>query len=108
MVPAAAHPVALRHWPLLALPGTAAGAPRALESRDLGMRISRAEFLGLGRRREQPTRQEDELLAVFVRGALVNPLNAHAWGWQKRSKLARQWKEAVATALLDAHYSGRY
>lgn len=55
----------------------------------------------LGRRRQQPVKGPGELLAVFVPGKLVNPLNASAWGWQKRSRLAKKWKEAVATALFE-------
>jgi hypothetical protein len=53
------------------------------------------------RARQQPERQAGELLAIFVPGRLVNPLNAHAWGWRKRSRTAKAWKERVAVALLE-------
>ena len=67
--------------------------------------FTRAEVEGAkarkGRRDLQPVKAEGELLAVFVSGKLVNPLNASAWGWQKRSRLARTWKDRVAHALFE-------
>lgn len=64
--------------------------------------LTKAEAAALGRRAQQPPKQPGDLLAVFVAGKLVNPLNASAWGWQKRSRLARTWKENVAQALLES------
>ena len=67
--------------------------------------ITRAEAAALGRRlrsrQGQPVKALGELLAIFVPGKFVNPLNANAWGWQKRSRLAKQWKLAVANALFE-------
>lgn len=65
------------------------------------MRVTSAELAGLKRKREQPARTEGELLAIFVPGRLLNPLNASAWVWQKRSRYAKQWRERVADALWD-------
>ena len=66
------------------------------------MNLTKADAARLGRQRLQPVKAKDELLAIFCPGRLVNPLNASAWGWQKRSRLAKQWKERVAMALLEA------
>ena len=71
------------------------------------MNISKADAAMLGRRAEQPVKGPGDLIAVFVAGKLVNPLNASAWGWQKRSRLARQWKERVAHAVYDAVQDSR-
>ena len=54
------------------------------------MNLTRSDITRLGRQRLQPVKAEGELLAVFVAGELVNPLNASAWRWQKRSRLAKQ------------------
>jgi hypothetical protein len=67
------------------------------------MTLSRADVAMLGRRQHRLVKSDGELLAVFVEGKLVNPLNASAWGWQKRSRLAKQWKQRVAMALLEAN-----
>lgn len=69
------------------------------------MNITRTEAARLGRRAEQPVKAAGELLAVFVRGHLVNPLNATAWGWRKRSQLAKSWKQRVAQALLESSWA---
>lgn len=66
--------------------------------------ITRGEVARLGRKRQQPVKAEGELLAVFCAGKLVNPLNASAWGWQKRSRLARKWKDAVALMIYEARW----
>ena len=65
------------------------------------MGLTKADVAALGRKQQRPVRAEGELLAVFVPGKVVNPLNASAWMWQKRSRLAKQWKERVALALLE-------
>ena len=67
-------------------------------------RLTREEAKALGRRAQQPTRAPGELIAVWVSGKLVNPLNASAWGWQKRSRTAKAWKERTAAALLETPY----
>ena len=69
-------------------------------------RLTREEAKALGRRAQQPTRAPGELLAVWVSGKLVNPLNASAWGWQKRSRTAKAWKERVAVALMESPNHG--
>ena len=65
-------------------------------------RLTREEAATLGRRAQQPTRAPGELLAVWVSGKLVNPLNASAWGWQKRSRTAKAWKERTALAVYES------
>lgn len=55
----------------------------------------------------QPVKGPNELLAVFVPGRLVNPLNASAWGWQKRSRTAKAWKERTAAAIFEAEEGNR-
>src|SRR5687767_11017984 len=74
---------------------------------DQMVNITKAEAAALGRRQQQPVKQPGELIAIFVEGKLVNPLNASAWGWQKRSRLAKQWKERVATGIYDAVQDSR-
>ena len=69
--------------------------------------LTREEAKMLGRRAEQPVRAPGELLAVFVPGKLVNPLNASAWGWQKRSRAARAWKDRAAAAIYEAAVGDR-
>lgn len=68
------------------------------------MRISVDELAALKRRRGQPVREPGELLAVFVSGRLLNPLNASAWIWQKRVRYAKGWKARVAGAVLESGY----
>jgi hypothetical protein len=65
------------------------------------MRVTRQELASLRRRREQPTRAEGELLAIFVSGRLLSALNAPAWIWQKRQRYAKQWRARVAEVLLE-------
>ena len=70
------------------------------------MTVTREDYAALlarkNRERDRLVKGPGELLAVFVAGKLVNPLNASAWGWQKRSRLAKTWKERTAVALFEA------
>ena len=70
------------------------------------MRITRFDVAALGRQREQPKREEGEILAIFVAGRLMNPLNGTPWVWQKRMRYARAWKERVAWAILVSYFPG--
>lgn len=71
------------------------------------MRITAAEAAGLDRKREQPTREPGDLIAIFVPGKLLNPLNQSAWIWQKRKRYASGWKDRVATAIFVDQYKGQ-
>ena len=68
--------------------------------------LTREEAKTLGRRAQQPVKAPGDLVAVWVSGKLVNPLNASAWGWQKRSRTAKAWKERTALALLESPNHG--
>ena len=68
--------------------------------------LTREEAKTLGRRAQQPVKAPGDLVAVWVSGKLVNPLNASAWGWQKRSRTAKAWKERVAVALMESPNHG--
>jgi hypothetical protein len=63
------------------------------------MRISRSDLAALGRRRQQPVKAADELLAVFVGGKLINTKNARLH-WRAESAYKHDWRERVAVALL--------
>jgi len=65
--------------------------------------LTSAEAKALGRRAAQPMKAPGELLAVWVPGKLVNPLNAGAWGWQKRSRTAKAWKDRTTLAIFEAN-----
>lgn len=66
------------------------------------MNITKAQAAALGRRAQQPVKEPGDLIAIFVEGKLVNPTNDHtSWGWQKRSRLAKEWRQRVAQALLE-------
>lgn len=67
--------------------------------------LTRADLTALGRRAQQPRREANELLAVFVAGKLTNPLNA-GWAWEAKSgrRYKREWKERVALVLLEAEW----
>jgi hypothetical protein len=62
--------------------------------------ITRADAAMLGRRLEQPTRAPRELLAIFVRGNLVNTKNARLH-WKNESRYKRGFRERVAEVLLE-------
>ena len=68
--------------------------------------LTREEAATLGRRAQQPTRAPGELLAIFVAGALSNPMNA-TWGHWKRRRWAATWKQRVADVLLDVRTTAR-
>lgn len=70
------------------------------------MNLSKAEAATLGRRREQPVKQADELLAIWVPGKLKNPLNGPQYGKQKfvQSRYRRDWKDRVALALFEIRW----
>ena len=71
-------------------------------------RLTREEAKALGRRAQQPTRAPGELLAVWVSGKLVNPLNAAQWWVNKvHPRYKREWHERVALALLEGGWSTR-
>jgi hypothetical protein len=40
------------------------------------------------------------ILEIFVPGTLRNPLNGSWGGWHKHAKLAKDWRERTATAIL--------
>lgn len=68
------------------------------------MRLTAGQAKILGRRQQQPVKASGELLAIFVAGRLLNPLNASAWVWQKRVRYARAWKERIALAVLESGF----
>jgi hypothetical protein len=62
--------------------------------------ITKADVSMLGRRAQQPRKAPGELLALFVRGKLVNTKNARLH-WKSESRYKRQWRERVAEVLLE-------
>ena len=68
------------------------------------MRITAAELASLQAPSSPPSTRllelaPGELLAIFVRGKLMNPLNQSAWIWQKRKRYVDGWKDRVAKGL---------
>lgn len=65
--------------------------------------ITSYELAALDRKREQPTREPGELLAIFVSGRLKNPLNGNQFGSSGfgRTRYRQQWKERVALVILE-------
>lgn len=65
------------------------------------MNLTKDQVKVLDRKREQPTREPGELLAVWVSGKLVNTKNRRLH-WKSESRYKRTWREAVAMALFEA------
>jgi hypothetical protein len=71
--------------------------------------ITKADAAMLGRRAEQPARNGDEILAVFVAGKLKNPMNGPQWGRQGivKGRYRKDWRERVIQVLWESTYAGR-
>lgn len=65
--------------------------------------ITRADAKMLGRRAEQPVKGPGDLIAVFVRGALVNTKNARLHHMAEHRYKAG-WRERVALTLLESDW----
>lgn len=63
--------------------------------------FSRAEIRAALDRLEQPKRQPDELIHIFVHGRLINGKN-QSQGWQQKAwgRYKRDWKDSVFNVLL--------
>lgn len=66
--------------------------------------ITREELARLGRKSSTVSvaPAAGELLAVWVPGALTNPLNGSHGHWEKHRLWAKDWRERAGTALLIA------
>jgi hypothetical protein len=62
--------------------------------------LTKADAAMLGRRLEQPRLAPRELVAIFVRGKLVNTKNARLH-WKNEARYKREWRERVAEVLLE-------
>ena len=49
-------------------------------------------------------KEPEDLLAIFVPGPLRNPSNGSYVHWSKHRKWARDWKDRVAQAVLEARW----
>jgi hypothetical protein len=68
--------------------------------------LTKYEAAALGRRAERPQKAPGELIAVWVPGKLINGKNA-SMGWQLKAwgRYKREWREAVALALMESGWT---